>query len=312
MDLPSGARLTLDVLGQTAPQTATPAPSGPALSSPLLSATGQANTNAWPAMSDTLALLKQTDPQAARQLAMMLPSADARLVANMIVYAQAMRAEDPQRWLPQSTIQALENAGEKGSQLLQRLQNDLRDLQGRSKQPASSTGTSNSGTTGSARSGSGSGGDWRIMSMPFMDGGAISQINVITRRLGADNDEVEDQGRKGQKGVQGHRFLINLSLTRLGDLQFDGLYKSKDRSFELIIRSRAELAPTLRQDVKGLFARSSEALKLTGGIQFRVTDHFVGPPPVPPVVSTDTGAPDETTAAPRGIGPAIPDGGWTA
>jgi hypothetical protein len=145
--------------------------------------------------------------------------------------------------------------------------------------------------------------------MPFMDGGAISQVNVITRRLGPEEDN-DERGRKNRGGGQGQRFLIDLSLSNLGDLQFDGLYKKKVRTLELIVRSRRDLPGPIRQAINGLFANSSQVLNISGGVNFRVTDQFAGPPPGAGAAISQAdadGLPDTETLTV----PVVPSGGWT-
>jgi hypothetical protein len=292
VDLPVGARITLDVVAQNLP------PSQASQALPPLSgalqgvATGSgAAPSAWPTLGETLDFLGRVDPQAARQLAALIPSNDPRMVANAVAFNQAIRSNEPGRWLPPSVTSALDKAGEKGRQLSERLNSDLRELATRSKRP-------NPG-----------GNEWRTLAMPFMDGGAISQVNVITRRLGPEEDN-DERGRKNRGGGQGQRFLIDLSLSNLGDLQFDGLYKKKVRTLELIVRSRRDLPGPIRQAINGLFANSSQVLNISGGVNFRVTDQFAGPPPGAGAAISQAdadGLPDTETLTV----PVVPSGGWT-
>lgn len=294
VDLPVGARVTLDVVAQMPPPSqaiqALPPLSGPLQG--VTSSLGGAAPSAWPTLSETLDFLGRIDPQAARQLAAMIPGTDPRMVANAIAFNQAMRSANPTGWLPSSVTSALDKAGEKGRQLNERLTGELRELAGRSKRPQAG------------------GNEWRTLAMPFMDGGAISQINVITRRLGPEDDP-DDHRRQGKGGGQGQRFLIDLSLSNLGDLQFDGLYKKKSRTLELIVRSRRDLPAPIRQGINGLFATSSQVLNIAGGVSFRVTDQFAGPPPGAGAAISQAEAESLGEGEHLAV-PVVPLGGWTA
>jgi hypothetical protein len=290
VDLPAGAQVSLNVLAQSLPPSATNQPLPPLSGMQLGSSSSGQPPSAWPTLSDSLDLLARVDPQAARQLASIIPANDPRLVANTVAYNQALRSNDPGRWMPASVISALEKAGGKGPQLAERLSGELRELGTRAKRPQPG------------------GGEWRTLSMPFADGAGISQINIITRRLGPEND-TENTGKTKKGGGKGHRFLIDLSLSNLGDLQFDGLYKKGIRTLELIIRSRQELPGHIRQSINGLFACNSQVLNIAGGVTFRVTDQFAGPPP-----GAATALADEITLPqdqPLTV-PVVPHGGWTA
>ena len=81
-------------------------------------------------------------------------------------------------------------------------------------------------------------------------------------------DEVDDDanGPDGH-GARDNRFLIDLTLSRIGELQLDGLIRP--RRFDLILRTHMPLPPEMRQEIGKLFHGSLETLGMTGGVSFQ-------------------------------------------
>ena len=102
-------------------------------------------------------------------------------------------------------------------------------------------------------------GDWRTFLFPFFDGEELQQIRMFTRSYGDDEEEDEDEeGRRGRNV----RFVVDVNLTKLGDLQLDGLVQ--ERRFDLIVRSKADLTPETRQEIQDIFADGVEATGFEG------------------------------------------------
>ena len=214
-----------------------------------------------PALGDSLDLLNRLDQAAARQLLTQLPTQDSRLLVSLAAAVQAGRTGDARHWPGEPTLRALDKAGERGRTLARALAGEVREM---TTQPRDA-----------------SGGEWRAIALPFVAGGEIDRISLITRRLSTEEDEEAHRNRKGKGG--GTRFLINLSLSALGAMQVDGLYREDDRRLDLIIRTPEALPPNVRLGLKGALGRIGEALRLTGGMTFAVGEAFVGPklPPLP-------------------------------
>lgn len=259
-DLPIGSTVVLDVTAQVPP----PAPSSVPSVGPW-STTGFAGppgTASWPALTDALDVLARSSPAIGQRLAAAMPQGDPNLTANVISFIRAARTNDLKQWTGEDPVKALEAAGPRGRKAAQKLSDDVRDV-GAAQQRAGQS-------------------EWRALSIPFAVGGMIERITIVVRRedRGEDGDEAERKARR----EKGQRFLINLNLSRLGELQFDALYKQGSRQFDLMIRSRLPLAQEIRRDISAVFTQSAEALNLKGGVGFQVTDQFVGPLPDSPGV----------------------------
>jgi hypothetical protein len=118
------------------------------------------------------------------------------------------------------------------------------------------------------------GGEWRTLPVPWTADGKIDRIALITRRE-SEGDDADDT--KGKKRGGGTRFLINLDLSRLGEMQLDGMFRTQDRSFDMMVRTKDPLPPTVIRDLPGIFAASNAAMGLKGTLSFQVVKKFPDP-----------------------------------
>lgn len=249
--LPVNSQVHLDVLAVTQP---TAASAGSASAAP-----GGAQT--FSALSAAQEVLAREDADAALALTRAIPAADGRMVATMMAVATAARSADPKGWLGERPVKALDRPEGRGRALLKDIEDTTRE------------------TTRPARDG---GGDWRMINLPFSFGGEIDRIALVTRRTGS--AAVDEDGSGGGSGPGGGvRFLFALDLSRLGPMQFDGLYKGGragepgQRRLSLLIRTSRALEPEIRRTLLGLFSQSAEAMGLTASLSFQVSAAFPGP-----------------------------------
>lgn len=252
-NLPVGSTITLEILASLPPRPdaggivlagPTPSPLGLPLSTPAMG---------WSALTESLQLLQRIDPQAATQLANAIPDGGPRTAAAAMAFAQAMRTGDARQWPGDSALRGLERASPRGAQLAAQIAGEVSEL---------------------ARRSSDAGGEWRTLPMPWNAEGQIERIAMITRREGAGDED--DDKKKGGKG-KGTRFLVNLNLSRLGEMQLDGMFNKATRALEMMIRTKTPLPDDMRQDLAGLFANSNAAMGLKGGLSFQVVKKFPDP-----------------------------------
>ncbi len=251
-NLPVGTRVVLDVLAQLPPRGFTTViPPLPPAALPL---SGPAGANVgWPTLQESLAVLERSNPQAAQQLAQVIPDGGPRTALAMMSFAQAMRTGDARQWPGDSTLRILERAGPRGSHLASTLSDEVSALSSRAREPSA---------------------EWRALPLPWSVDGRIERIALITRREGAGDDE---EAKKKSGGGGGTRFLINLDLSRLGEMQLDGMFRKETRGFDMMIRTRTALPDDMRNDLSGLFATSNAAMGLKGTLSFQVVKKFPDP-----------------------------------
>ncbi len=198
----------------------------------------------WPALRETLAVLSTLEGGLAQSLlASVMPQPDRRLAATAAFMLHAIRRGDARGWLGAEATQALEKAGR--HDVLAGLEREFSVMARDNPQTPGGVG-------------------WQTLAMPILDGGVIQRLELHTRPI----QEDEEDGPHGAGGEPGHRFLVDLDLSRLGRLQLDGVVRSRSQRFDLILRSAAALPDPLRAELFAGFTESLEAVGYSGALVF--------------------------------------------
>ena len=185
----------------------------------------------WPALRETLEVLAKADPSGTRTLAnAILPQANGRLAATLLAFTGAVKKGDARAWLGAKAAKALEKLGR--TDLLEKLEDDFKQLARQAAEVPP--------------------GDWKPYSIPFSDGTELHRILMHVRQPGAEEVDEDASGADGH-GSRANRFLIDLTLSRIGELQLDGLIRP--RRFDLILRTHMPLPPEMRQEIGKLVQR---------------------------------------------------------
>lgn len=196
-------------------------------------------SNRWPALQDTLAALPA---QAAQLMTAGLPSVAARFAPATLLFLAALQMDSLQNWLGENTLQTLRQNGKQS--LIDRLAGDFSKISAQARQPLP--------------------GGWRAISLPLMHEGEMSQAQFFWRR----QDESEDDGAGGVRKKPMTRFILNLHLSRMGDMQLDGLMRQK--RLDMILRGERILPPALRQELAQAYAGAMAQTGMQGSIGFQV------------------------------------------
>ncbi|WP_143271058.1 MULTISPECIES: hypothetical protein [unclassified Azospirillum] len=236
-NLPPGTALTvvLDV-----PSTAEAAPT---MLPPLDPRQGQD----WPAMKEVMAMLAATDPVLARHLAQtILPQPNKRLTTNLTFFLAALRGGDAAGWLGGDAVDSLERRG--GGRLLAQLREDFQAVARQAAEPTAE--------------------GWRSMAIPFGPPEQLGRMQLAVRNA---LDGEEKTGDGGEEKGKAQRFLLDLSFSRLGPMQLDGLVRPG--RLDLMIRTLDLLPAELRQGIGELFRDSLETVGFAGTIGFQTGAH---------------------------------------
>jgi hypothetical protein len=247
---PEGARVVLTV---------TSAPLPPAQPEPLLDNAQLTLRQAlfidrqWPAMHDLVETLAQAAPNTAQHLLhAVLPRPDGNMTANILFFLSAVRGGDVRAWLGDNTVRVLQriNPG-----LLGRVRDDMGQMSRLADEPAT--------------------GDWRIFMIPFHNSGQLEQIRLFTRPQAEDEDDEENGPRT--------RFVVDVTLSRLGHIQLDGLVDTAHKRMDMVVRSDAHLPPDMRNDIRHLYEVSGDITGFRGGVGFQAQPaNFIAvDPPAP-------------------------------
>jgi hypothetical protein len=217
--------------------------------SPLLTTAGGAalpfdplQSRTWPALQETLQVLIGQSGNAAQLLKNTLPTpAAARMTPTALFFLAALRIGSIESWLGENILHALSKAGRKD--LIDRLGGDFKSL---SRQAQTTLA-----------------GDWRVISLPMLHDEQISQIQFYIRQ----QDDEDKDGKEDGAGKKMTRFILNLTLSRLGDMQLDGLIRQK--RLDLILRSGDALPFDIRQQIMQRFAAGIEQVNMQGKVSFQ-------------------------------------------
>lgn len=239
IDLPVGSKLTFEALPLTLADMA--ARIGDDLIEPL-------TARSWPALDDALQILAQHAPDAAQALQNSLPAPGPRLVPTALFFMAAIKMGLAENWLGAQSLQVLRDSG--NAKTADKLSRDFTRIgdQAGERLP----------------------GDWRGISLPLLHDAQLSQIQFFVRRHREDED-----GSNG--GGETTRFLVNLNLSRLGDMQLDGLLRKLpgqmpgvlEKRLDMVIRSKTGLSPGLMRELQDGYARGLREAQLTGSLEFQ-------------------------------------------
>ncbi len=116
--------------------------------------------------------------------------------------------------------------------------------------------------------------DWKPLPLPLIFGSSAEPARLFIRK------EPEESAGGVEKIGSGHRFLLDLHLSELGDMQLDGFVRSEQssKSFELVLRSAETLDSEISQDIRTIFSDALAATGLRGQIIFQQgAERFIKP-----------------------------------
>ncbi|MBY0428053.1 MAG: hypothetical protein K2Q32_02420, partial [Alphaproteobacteria bacterium] len=169
-----------------------------------------------------------------------IPLAQTGQVAGPLLFLlAAMQKGNINAWLGNDVKEALEANGKHN--LLVALKDEIEG----GRQPA----IDNMGT------------QWKGTNVPYLDGEQLKQFRFYV------HDDPRQQKPNQNPREVARRFLIDVSLTRLGPIQIDGLVNQK--KLDVIVRTQNTLPEELRNDLRFRFAHSLEEVRYTGALIFQ-------------------------------------------
>ncbi|HPF78779.1 MAG TPA: hypothetical protein PLF01_05725 [Alphaproteobacteria bacterium] len=197
----------------------------------------------WPALDELYNNLLQISPQAAASLAKSLPNAGSpnQISAAAMMFIAAVKSGDLGGFLGDRKIDLLQRAGK--SDILSRL---------------TQTSTSTARTNAPEQAG---GGEWRAVPLPMFWENEIHRITLYTRQ-DQQNNQHNDQKGNGQT-----RFIFDLTLSRIGDVQLDGLLR--DKRLDLVLRTQNTFSEPMQQTMRQAYSSALTHADLSGDITFQ-------------------------------------------
>ena len=242
--LPTGTTLTVhaEVTEQTNATALTP------LSDEMETITSL--TRDWQHLGDALNNLQTQDAALAREILQQIPTLGPKLTSGLLFFISAVKGGDTSDWLGKNTISRLKFVS---PDLLKRLNSDMSQMQ---------QFFVNSPLN-----------QWSGIMLPMMFGNELQQARLYIRKDDENNKTTGPTDR-------GQRFIIEVDMSHLGDLQFDGFIRSFDKSkaFDLVIRSSKPLNHEVSQGIRDVFENALQVAGLKGQLGFQQgAQHFVRP-----------------------------------
>ncbi len=204
----------------------------------------------WDSMGELMQAIHQVNPAIAHGLTQMLPSPaqPQNLGGLAMFFISVMRSGDLENLLQPQTMALLRQSG-KGD-ILRAASGDLA-LAGRTETLALPQ-------------------DWRAAILPFYHDQQVHKLPLYYKRM-KDEDGDPDRDRRSKL----LRFLFDLRLSRMGNVQIDGFMQPE--RLDMIMRTKAPLSVPMQRTMKGLYVNAMEKSNLHGELSFQFKpEHWVG------------------------------------
>jgi hypothetical protein len=161
----------------------------------------------------------------------------------LLAFISSLKGGDFRGWIGQDTIRKLEDKGY--GTLLKKVEGEFQTLAKAFAEPLP--------------------GQWQSLFFPVAVATEVHQLRAFIKR-----DKKKDSENK-PTGEEDTRFVLEMDLSQLGNLQMDGLVQRKPDSlhFDLIVRSHEPLPDYLVQDIEDIYYNTSAVTHYNGRITFQ-------------------------------------------
>jgi len=120
--------------------------------------------------------------------------------------------------------------------------------------------------------------NWQSAYFPVIASGELSQVRAFIKREKKKNEDGKPTGEEDT------RFVLEMELSQLGEMQLDGLVKRRETTlqFDLVVRSMHPLPSELEKDIQQIYTSTAELTGYRGQIMFQSVQAF----PVHPMEDT--------------------------
>ena len=193
----------------------------------------------WPALTEAL---QQSTASVAQVLSNITPSPaiPAQVTPAALFFLAAVGAGDVSHWLGQRHIETLRRAGQ--SRLAERVGQDLQGLSRLSSEPVSQ--------------------DWRAMALPLLWQDEIHKAVIHYKR--EEYGEGQDEQAAGGKQT---RFVFDLNLDGMGDVQLDALFRPG--RLDTILRTEERFSEAMHGEMRRMYTDALKLSEMGGELSFQ-------------------------------------------
>jgi len=192
----------------------------------------------WPAMDELFQTFYQATPQAAQILGRTIPSPanGANFGPATLLFAAALKSGELQAWMGDKKLEMLQKLGK--DSILTRLSGERAAFSGNADTPAT---------------------DWKSFPVPMLWQNEISKVMFHVRQEPRDNEKENNEGAT--------RFVLDLSLNRMGEVQLDGVVNGK--RLDIIVRTQVPVSVPMQEAMKVAYANALEGSDIYGELAFQ-------------------------------------------
>jgi len=112
---------------------------------------------------------------------------------------------------------------------------------------------------------------WQPLFFPVAVDGILQQVRLFVKR-----DRKEDKNGQPDKKKEDTRFVLEVDLSQLGEMQLDGFVRRDDKNvqFDLMIRSLIPLPQEFQQDIFAIYNSTAELSGYKGSLVFQSMREF--------------------------------------
>lgn len=167
----------------------------------------------------------------------------------LLVFLSAVRRNDFNNWLGYSNVRHLQSQGHE--ELLTKAQAEFSSLAAQFTQSTPD--------------------QWQPLFFPIAADGMLQQVRLYVKR-----DRKQDGGQNDKNKEEDTRFVIEVDLTQLGELQMDGFIRKQDNNlqFDMIIRSLSGLSKEIQEDILRIYNDMGAITGYKGSIAFQAVREF--------------------------------------
>jgi hypothetical protein len=166
----------------------------------------------------------------------------------LLVFLSALKRNDFNNWLGYSNIRQLQSQGH--DDLLKKAQGEFASLANQFTQSPPD--------------------QWQPLFFPIAVDGMLQQVRLFVKRDRKQNQQEE------QRKEEDTRFVIEVDLTQLGELQMDGFVRKQDNKlqFDMVIRSLNGLSKEIQSDILRIYNDMGDITGYNGSITFQSVREF--------------------------------------
>lgn len=200
----------------------------------------------WPLMEELQQSLSDIAASQGKQVFnTVLPSMNSPsgFAQSVLFFVAALRFGDIENWLGERSIGALKRRGK--SDLLSRVQSSFSEISAFDKERRSAPK------------------QWSSLPLPLGWNNEVHRLIIHTRREETDDSSSDPLRKKGG----GTRFIVDLTLSRIGPVQMDGLF-SQGR-LDLILRTQHNFSEAMKLQMRGAYSHALQDTGITGELSFQ-------------------------------------------